>query len=164
MWHINVVLTFKSIIITSHHSHLKTLSLSDFMYSYTVKFLRVKKQLSCLLTFLEDYCITVWQINAVFTFKSIIITSSHSHKKHSVYQFSFTATWWKSETIIKENWQLSCLLTISEDFCITMWQIVYVFKQKSKHLQMCHHSQKRLSLPVFTQSYYTFKIFKKLAT
>jgi len=92
VWHICVVLTFKSIIITFHHSHLKTLSLSDFMYSYMTKFLRVKKQLSCLLTFLEDYCITVWQINAVFTFKSIIITSSHSHKKHlslSVFTHSY---------------------------------------------------------------------------
>jgi len=106
----------------------------------------------------------VWQINAVFTFKSIIITSSHSHKKHSVYQFSpsLTATWWKSETIIKENWQLSCLLTIAEDFCITVWQIVYIFRQKSKQLQMCHHSWKRPSLPVFTQSYYTPKIFKRI--
>ncbi len=132
-------------------------------YSYTAKILKKNKQLSCLLTFLEDYCITVWQINAVFTFKSIIITSSHSHKKHSVYQFSLTVTWWKSETIIKENWQLSCLLTISEDFCITMWQIVHIFKQKSKHLQMCHHSQKRFSLSVFTQGY-TVKIFKKLTT
>jgi len=80
-------------------------------------------------------------------------------EKDLTYQFLHRVT---THLKFSKNWQLSCLLTIAEDFCITVWQIVYIFRQKSKQLQMCHHSWKRPSLPVFTQSYYTLKIFKKI--
>jgi hypothetical protein len=81
-------------------------------------------------------------------FSHLKVSSSHLliHTKTLSLSVFTHSTWWKSETIIKENEQLSCLLTIAADFCITVWQIVHIFRQKSKHLQMCHHSQKRLSL------------------
>jgi len=82
--------------------------------------------------------------------------------KDSVYQVSHRVT----QLQFLKSWQLSCLLTFLDDFYIIMLQIVHFSSKKPKHLQKCHNSQERLSLPVFTQSY-TVKILdceRKLTT
>jgi len=103
-------------------------------------------QLDRLLTFSKDFCITVWQTVYIFRQKSKSLQKCQykcERPRVPVFRYGYTVK------IPSKIWQLSCLLTLFKDFCIMMWQTVYIFRQKSKCLQKCHHSQKRLRVPVF---------------
>jgi hypothetical protein len=70
----------------------------------------------------------------LFSFKSIIITFSLIHTKNTQSISFHSPTWWK----IRNNYQRKLTTQLSVDnfrrFCITMWQIVHIFRQKSKHV------------------------------
>ena len=75
-------------------------------------------------------------------FKSVTII-----RKDSAYQFSPKVTHSKFSNI-QENQQLHCLLTFSNDFCVTESPFTHTFRQKSKSVQKCPNSSDQPSLPV----------------
>ena len=75
-------------------------------------------------------------------FKSVTII-----RKDSVYKFSLKVTHSKFSNI-QENWQLHCLLTFSNDFCVPESSFTHTFRQKSKSAWKCHNSSDQISLPV----------------
>ncbi len=64
-------------------------------------------------------------------FKSVTII-----RKDPAYQFSPKVTHSKFSNI-QENWQLHCLFTFSDDFCVTESPFTHSFRQKSKSVQKC---------------------------
>ncbi len=68
-----------------------------------------------------------------------VCTSLITVRKDAAHSFSNTDTQLK----FSKNESLSCLLTFSEDFCITVLEIVYSCEQKSKmSIRVSHQSEK----------------------
>jgi len=84
-------------------------------------------QLSCLLTCLDNFFITMSQTVYGFRqkFKNIC-KSLKTVRKGSAPQFLHRVTQLK----YSKNWQLNCLLTFSDNFFITMFQTAYTLRQK----------------------------------
>jgi len=68
-------------------------------------------------------------------------------RKDSTYQFSPKVTHSKISNI-QDNQQLHCLLTFSDDFCVTESSFTYTFRSESKGVQKCPNSSDQISLSV----------------
>ncbi len=120
-------------------------------------------QFSCTATQLKckrkiDHSAVSWHFQMIFSSqcdKSFILLGKNQSvfksvtiiRKDSAYQFSPKVTHSKFSNI-QENWQLHCLLTFSDDFCVTESPFTHTFRQKSKSVQKCPNSSDQISLPV----------------
>ena len=120
-------------------------------------------QFSCTATQLKckrkiDHSAVSWHFQMIFASqcdKSFILLEKNQSvfksvtiiRKDSAYRFSPKVTH-SIFSNIQENWQLHCLSTFSDDFCVTESAFTHTFRQKSKNAQKWSHTPDEPSLPV----------------
>jgi len=121
---------------------------SAYQFSCTATQLKCKRKI--------DHSAVSWHFQMVFASqcdKSFILLEKNQSvfksvtiiRKDPAYQFSLKVTH-SIFSNIQENWQLHCLSTFSDDFCVTESSFTHTFRQKSKTVQKCPNSSDQISL------------------
>ncbi len=127
-------------------SHLKVSSLHLLIHTKNTQFISFHPQLhdenQKQLSKKIDNSAVCWQFQKIFALQCdklfIFLNRNQSIckcvttvRKDPAYQFLHRVT---THLKFSKNWQLSCLLTFSDNFFITMFQTVYSLRQKFKNL------------------------------